>query len=1078
MSLDTLKISQIRENFSTTYYVRGRNYFMQDHVLSIDVFGESGDSVELSAQTRGSGYQPYDQVVGIRWNGLDSVDIFGRCTCPLGVNCKHVVAVCLQYQASLSEANSEDSCMSWLAEFVGDESAEVPASNNEFLLYLLKPTQQKGQLAVEMMISRNLKKGGYGKGREVRIGQISNDYYQPNYLQDTDKEIMRLLEACPKASWASPNVLEGELGYIALNKMLVTGRCHWKDHKGEKLALAGARPFIVEWQHDDKGSATLSSQVEGGGMALLTTPVLYLDSTKHQVGVLDKADYTPSQLKKLLASVSVPAKQLTKFSQKLVTILPNSMPPPEVVKTREIKQAPQPRILLRAIPGQSHDIHRIHLDFLYAGHAVSARPFNEVESLKGRNELVQVWRDHAVELAAITRLIDLGFTSLPNESGKGLFFIAISNNYLESLTLWQDFMLNVIPQLLDDNWLIEKDENFQLTFHQDNEWHSEVEGDNDWFELRFDIMVNDKKYPLLPLITNILGQYDVQELPEVITVPLENNEYVVLPREKIMPVVDVLYELYNSRSLTDDGALKMSRFDAARLDDLEQIEHNELHWQAGDTLRELGKKLNNFDGIKTVNPPKGLEIELRDYQQLGLNWLQFLREYQFSGVLADDMGLGKTVQTLAHLLLEKQQGRMQSPCLIIAPTSLMSNWQREARKFTPELKVLILQGADRHQHFDQLDQYDLILSTYPLLVRDETVLMQHTYHYLVLDEAQVIKNPKSKAAQVVRRLKTEHRLCLTGTPMENHLGELWALFDFLMPGLLGDSKQFNQLFRTPIEKHQDYEQRQRLSKRITPFMLRRTKGEVASELPAKSEIIRTVSLGPKQAALYEGIRISMEKKVRDAIASKGLARSHITILDALLKLRQCCCDPQLLKLKQAGNVHSSAKLELLMTMLPEMVEEGRRILLFSSFTQMLSIIEQQLIDRDISYSKLTGQTRKRDEAIERFTSGQADVFLISLKAGGVGLNLTEADTVIHYDPWWNPAAENQATDRAHRIGQKKAVFVYKLITENTLEEKILAMQAKKQALIDGVYEKDNTEGASSLSKDDLKSLFAPLSGEA
>jgi SNF2 family DNA or RNA helicase len=310
--------------------------------------------------------------------------------------------------------------------------------------------------------------------------------------------------------------------------------------------------------------------------------------------------------------------------------------------------------------------------------------------------------------------------------------------------------------------------------------------------------------------------------------------------------------------------------------------------------------------------------------------------------------------------------------------------------------------------------------------------------------------------------------------MENHLGELWAQFDFLMPGFLGDHSHFKRLYRTPIELHSDSEQRARLIRRIAPFMLRRTKQEVATELPAKTEIIRSVPLYEHQAALYESIRLTMEKKVRDAIAQKGLARSHITILDALLKLRQTCCDPRTLSLKEAQKVKESAKLDLLMEMLPEQLEEGRRILVFSAFTRMIALIEDELNKRHIGYSKLTGQTRKRDEAIELFKSGAVNVFLISLKAGGVGLNLTEADTVIIYDPWWNPAAESQATDRAHRIGQDKPVFVYKLITENTVEEKILAMQERKRALANGIYGEGDKEDSVKLTADDLTALFDPL----
>ncbi len=367
------------------------------------------------------------------------------------------------------------------------------------------------------------------------------------------------------------------------------------------------------------------------------------------------------------------------------------------------------------------------------------------------------------------------------------------------------------------------------------------------------------------------------------------------------------------------------------------------------------------------------------------------------------------------------------------------------------MKVLLLHGTERKQLFSEIVHHDLVVTTYPLLRRDKDILLKQHFHFIVLDEAQSIKNPKSQTAQVVYELEASHRLCLSGTPMENHLGELWSIFHFLMPGFLSTQKQFNQLFRYPIERQGDGLRQEQLRKRLQPFMLRRTKGEVVKELPDKNEIIRNVILEDEQRDLYESIRLAMDDKVRAEIRKKGLARSHIMILDALLKLRQVCCDPRLVSMPQAANVKKSAKLELLMGMVPEMVAEGRKILIFSQFTKMLAIIEKEITEAGIAYTKLTGQTRKRDEAIDRFQSGEVPVFLVSLKAGGVGLNLTAADTVIHYDPWWNPAAENQATDRAHRIGQDKTVFVYKLITEGTVEEKIVAMQERKQQLADAMY---------------------------
>ncbi|MCF6281735.1 MAG: SNF2-related protein [Candidatus Polarisedimenticolaceae bacterium] len=1079
MKQKQLPLASIRENFSESYYARGKSYFKQGMILSVEIVSESDDEVTLTAMSRGSFHDHYTQRIDIQWLDDDDVDITGHCSCPMRINCKHVVAACLHYQAefapTIAKKPSGSTCMNWLEEFISSESEPTHPAEKEFILYLLKPLGQPGQVTVNLLLTRHLKRGGLSKGRLIRLDQISDSYYLPDYAQEIDQEITSLLSACPQAGWHAPRLIEDTIGFTALSKMVESGRCHWANSANPPLQYSDERPLHIEWQQDEAGDAHLSCSVVGGGVVILTSPLLYVDKTAHIIGPLSGANFNKKQMKKLLRPITIPASHLNQFSQQLVTALPHRLPPPVEVKVTEVKgEKPTPRLLLSAIDGAENSFHRIYLDFLYMEQPIDALPAYEIESFNRDGELIQIWRDLAKEQAAIERIEQLGFTGMINENGRGIFFINTSQGgTLEDIDSWQDFLVNQLPILQDEGWQIERDEQFKMVFHESDHWSANIDGDNDWFNLRFDIEINGEKRPLLPLITSVLKQFDRDNLPEVLHLPLKSNEYLSLPSKQLKPMLDILYELYDGNSLDEHGALQMSRFDAGRLGELE-LQNSEMVWLGGESLRALGKKLNDFDGIQQITPPEGLKASLRHYQQQGLNWLQFLREYQFAGILADDMGLGKTVQTLAHLLYEKEQGRLTQPCLIIAPTSLMSNWRREAAQFTPELKVLILQGSDRRQHFDKIEQHDLILSTYPLLVRDEEILMQHHFHYLVLDEAQVVKNPKAKAAKMIRQINCNHRLCLTGTPMENHLGELWALFDFLMPGFLGDSKQFNTLFRTPIEKHRNLGQQQRLRKRVAPFMLRRKKDEVASELPAKTEIIRSVTLGSQQAALYESIRIAMDKKVRKAIASKGLARSHIMILDALLKLRQCCCDPQLLKLAQAQTVQESAKLELLMTLLPEMVEEGRCILLFSQFTQMLGIIEAQLNQHKISYSKLTGQTRKRDEAIERFKSGEADVFLISLKAGGVGLNLTEADIVIHYDPWWNPAAENQATDRAHRIGQDKAVFVYKLITENTLEEKILEMQARKHALTQGIYQKGSSTDEAALSSNDLRDLFAPL----
>ncbi|MGH8446077.1 MAG: DEAD/DEAH box helicase, partial [Solimonas sp.] len=492
-----------------------------------------------------------------------------------------------------------------------------------------------------------------------------------------------------------------------------------------------------------------------------------------------------------------------------------------------------------------------------------------------------------------------------------------------------------------------------------------------------------------------------------------------------------------------------------------------------DITKDLATLAKGGADIPHVELPKGLNATLREYQHAGFNWMVFLSKRGLGGVLADDMGLGKTLQTLAHVLLEKEQGRLDRPALVVAPTSLVFNWRREAARFAPDLRVLVVHGQDRRKRFSAMAHVDLVLTTYALLPRDLEALKRQCWHLLILDEAQNIKNPRSKAAHSVSQLDARHRLCLSGTPLENHLGELWSLYQFLMPGYLGDDKSFRRRFRTPIEKHDDAGVRAQLARRVGPFLLRRTKNEVARELPPRTEIIRSVALEGAQRDLYETVRSAMQDELQVEFERRGFAQSRIALLAALLKLRQICCDPRLLKNEATEPVHESAKLDLLMTLLPDMLRQGRRILLFSQFTSMLALIEEALRECGIAYLLLTGATQDRESLVDRFQREEVPLFLISLKAGGVGLNLTAADTVIHYDPWWNPAVENQATDRAHRIGQDKPVFVYKLLSEGTVEEKIAELQARKRQLAEALF----ADSGESLDFDaeTVAELLAPLS---
>ncbi|PXX41675.1 DEAD/DEAH box helicase [Undibacterium pigrum] len=501
-------------------------------------------------------------------------------------------------------------------------------------------------------------------------------------------------------------------------------------------------------------------------------------------------------------------------------------------------------------------------------------------------------------------------------------------------------------------------------------------------------------------------------------------------------------------------------------------------WQLqGDVgLRSLAQRLKKVGGPRAVLAPDGLGVTLRPYQLHGVAWLQYLREQHLAGILADDMGLGKTAQVLAHLLIEKQQGRLDIPALIVLPTSLIFNWQAEARRMAPALRVLTLQGPERADLFAEIKQVDVVLTTYPLLWRDLDILKAQEFHLLILDEAQTVKNAASRSADAVRQINARHRLCMTGTPLENNLGELWAQFDFLMPGFLGDMRSFARLWRKPIEVNGETLRAQLLAQRVRPFILRRRKDEVATELPLRTEVIKRLRLQGKQRELYESVRVAADEQVRRVLQRKGFDGAQITILDALLKLRQVCCDPALLKGQNLPPEMERAKLEMLSDMLPALVAEGRRILVFSQFTEMLELIATALGDLDLPYLMLTGKTATADRGtvVASFQDRQVPIMLISLKAGGVGLNLTAADTIIHMDPWWNPAVEEQANARAHRIGQEQAVFIYKLLVEGSIEERILGLQARKAALAEGVLGSDTTF-ASKFSAEDLQALLAPLS---
>ncbi len=495
--------------------------------------------------------------------------------------------------------------------------------------------------------------------------------------------------------------------------------------------------------------------------------------------------------------------------------------------------------------------------------------------------------------------------------------------------------------------------------------------------------------------------------------------------------------------------------------------------------------------VKLDAPPLGeLESVLRPYQKDGVAWLHFLRTNGFGGILADEMGLGKTLQVLAHIAAMRNEvdahadsiphSPLRTPHLIVCPTSLVFNWAAEAAKFTPGLRVLALHGAQRHGLFAQVLQHDIVITSYALLRRDAENYRAIEFDTVVLDEAQHIKNRQTQNAQAVKSIRARHRLVLTGTPMENSVLDLWSVFDFLMPGYLGAAQDFRERYEQPIVRDKNADVQNRLVRRLRPFLLRRLKRDVAADLPEKIEQVSYCELNDTQRAFYQQVLEASRREILSADGAdgtKGLAKSRMVVLTALLRLRQICCDLRLLKMpdeKTTGDKppETSGKVEMFDELLGEVLDGGHRVLVFSQFTTMLGLLRERLDADGTGYCYLDGSTKNRAEVVEQFQrDARIPVFLISLKAGGTGLNLTGADTVIHFDPWWNPAVEAQATDRAHRIGQKNVVTSYKLITRGTVEEKILNLQARKRTLTQGLLG-DEEQLVETLSWEEINDLLA------
>ena len=1111
---------------------RGQQLLQDDCVQEVSVdWSSRGWTVFGSVQ--GSRREAYEVSVELDLDARGRVlDWIPECSCPVGFECKHAVALLLE-AASLSgprvpaavpslsaaeqaraaqalveaqrlkaEQQAEAELQRWLHNLQPQSPRTTPTAvaRPEYLLYLLA-LQSAGELGwtLRLDVKGSFRKinGDWAKPRNLGNYFDTNRLEYRDQIEPADHEILQMLPALrsdrDRYHYGMITSVEprGSLGAMLLQRAASTGRLYSQTPGGDLIAqLQWGEPLALTWQWQERLAEpsdepvwTLSPRLPRDTARLgASQPLFYMDSVQGLCGLVDCSPLTDVQALQLLRAPKLPTSVLRKHHLALLDRLPGIALPPVLPELRSLQGlVPVWRLNLSPVPAELQaalGLLQAELCFDYGGYqGFWSKPSATVLLSDAQGQLL-LHRDLVSEQQALSRLQRFGLPVGPD----GLFGIDGD----QPQDRWLDWAAQDFEPLRAAGFVVELDDELQgWVRHVDGlsvEWSHEGESEESspWFDLSLGIEIEGRRHNVLPLLPMLLARLaraplDAQtgqpQLPEHVYLPdPQGKGFTRLPTEALRPWLAALLELFDERDFTGQQ-LRLSRLEAMRA--LAALGKG-VAWEGAGQLRALVDSLRGQQALPTVPVPTGLQAELRPYQQQGLDWLQFLGTHGLAGILADDMGLGKTLQTLAHVQLEKEAGRLTTPALVIAPVSLLGNWQREAARFCPGLRTLVMHGSGRHEAASDMAEHDLVIAPYSLLQRDRERWLSLTWHLVALDEAQNIKNASTQAAQVVFDLRARQRLCLSGTPMENHLGELWSLYHFLMPGFLGSREGFRKRFRVPIEKQGDAQRQAELRARVTPFMLRRTKALVAHELPPKVETLMRVELSGQQADLYETVRLGMEKTVREALTSRGLAKSQVTILDALLKLRQACCDPRLLKLDAAAKVKGSAKLEQLMELLTEMLAEGRRVLLFSQFTSMLTLIEAELRQRGLAWTKLTGQSRNRDAIIAQFTSGQVPLFLISLKAGGVGLNLPQADTVIHYDPWWNPAVENQATDRAHRIGQAQSVWVVKLVAQGTIEERILELQARKAALADSLYQGSAARQQPMFSEDDLNELLKPV----
>ena len=1059
LTVDTLNIPRLLRLADRNTIQRGQTYYAQRRVILRSI---EKDRAELAV--RGSAPQPYNVELDMA-DGL----AYLMCDCPLGGNdpdtvCKHVVAAALTVRDYLA-AHPRVTWDSVLSQAVAQTSRRAAPSPTLLLLFSLQ--------------KRNSVWGVFPYS--LPASAFLDPQADATTLLKTIKRERLSRQAKPVRSKTDPrhyvNVTEhtqGALLLLTLTQEFAYSYYYNDTYKVKSFLPQLAGETIFQGIENDPLQHVLRVAAEPAQPALDLSetpdglrirPVVTLEGRSVPLDE-EKAVTTLSEDPLWLLSdkvafevetaspafltflrnpdLSVPLDEVEMFTDRYLLPLAERIPVTgTAISSEEVEADPTPRLYLTEAEGTLHAA----LRFGYGEYETPYEKNAPAASLQRKPD--------SLALVRIARRPDEEEQRAQAVSGHGLKRGAEPGTFaLRANVSPVDFLLRQVPRLTEAGFEIFGEE--ALTAARVNRhapklsW--KVSSGIDWFDV--DAIVS-------------FGDQDVA-LKEIRRAVRRREQYVKLADGSIGAIPPEWLERYRYlfalADETDEG-LRLSNSQLGLLDQL-LPEDDAVEMDAEFTRRR--DRLRQFKQIKPRPVPSGLQGELRPYQKTGVDWLHFLHEYEFGGCLADDMGTGKTIQTLAFLQSLKEGGHAKTASLMVLPRSLIFNWEREAARFTPGLRLLNHAHATRAKDLAEFDGYDLVLTTYGILLRDIEMLRQHRFHYVVLDEAQAIKNPLSQSARAARLLQADHRLTLTGTPVENSPMELWSQFAFLNPGQLGTLDHFRQEFAAPIEKGQDEGAAQFLRKMVHPFLLRRTKDQVARDLPPRTERILYTEMEPAQRKLYNLKRDQYRAQILGLLDAEGMENARMKILEGLLRLRQICCHPRLLEpTTKAG----SGKFEMLLETLDTLQAEGHKALIFSQFVQMLSLVREELDIRKIPYAYLDGKTKDRQARVDQFQTDPAiPFFLISLKAGGVGLNLTAADYVIHIDPWWNPAVEMQATDRTHRIGQDKPVFVYKMIAQDSVEEKILQLQDRKRALVSQLISSESSV-FKSLTRQDIQALF-------